>query len=487
MIKVILEAFPHLGWITKKFDKRTELTAALVGAILVIPQGVSFAYLTGVPPEHGIYCAIIVTFFAALFGNSIMMTGPNTATSILIGLAILPFAGRGSPLFIDYVMILSLMIGVIQLTAWLLRASNIFYLITPAAISGITTGIGFMIMVWSLDGILGIANINANFFYEPLYILALKGYELVNGYALVVGSATVVTGFIAQRFFHRYWIFIPIFVGTIIGLTIDSIWPQHITELEFLGSLNIANFQLYVPKLHSDYLLVAIQLIPAAFLIAFISLTHSLVIARDLKLRKDPSINLNKEVFALGFANVLAPFFFSFAGAGSFNRTQVNEDMQVKTPLAALLTGLFVVAIIISIGSLFFFVPTAVIAGLLFLVGFSMIKWHRFLNVRENVPAAFSFYAITLTVIFLGLMPAVLLAIGTSIYTVVMGHIYEQHHYPEENQPSSATNGRLDTSDLIYRHDNLAGAKAYKISDQGNGKSEQFELRSRDGKVNFPL
>ena len=418
-MKLYSEIVPSFSWLRTKFNVFTEINGALIGAILVIPQGISFSYLTGVPPEHGIYCAILITFVAALLGNSIMMTGPNTATSILIGLSVIPFAGRGSPLFIDYVMILSVMIGVVQLLAWVLRISNLFYLITPAAISGITTGIGFLIMVWSLEGVLGLAKINTSFFYENIITIISSWSDLVNPYALVIGTVTIAVGFAAQRFSKRYWIFLPIFIGAFTGMLIGSIWPQHITEIEFMGSLNITDFQFQTPKFYADYLLIALQLIPAAVMIAFISLTHSLVIAQDLKQRQDPNINLNKEVFAISISNIIAPFFLSFAGAGSFNRTQVNEELNVRTPLAAILTGLFVIVIILSIGPLFYYLPTAVIAGILFLVGFGMLRWKCLKTYWNNRLEFFTFVTITLAVIFLGLIPAVLLAISTPLIKIV--------------------------------------------------------------------
>jgi len=132
--ELIRESIPDFSW-RYKVDARREIFTGLVGALLVIPQAVTFAYLVGLPPEYGLYCAIFVAFFASLFGNSPMVGGPNTAMSILLGLAIIPFAGRGSPLFTDYVLLLSLMVGLVQLSIWLLRGAELFRYFSPAAIS----------------------------------------------------------------------------------------------------------------------------------------------------------------------------------------------------------------------------------------------------------------------------------------------------------------------------------------------------------------
>lgn len=407
---------PSFSWWNPQLNWREEFMGGVVGAVLVIPQGVTFAYLSGVPPEHGIYCSIFVTILASLFGNSIMMSGPNTATSILIGLSVLPLAGRGSPLFIDYVMILSLMVGLFQLMVWLLRGARIFHYITPTTISGITMGVGVLIMFSALDGILGIASIQSSFFFEKLWMIAMEWGELVNPYAAIVGAITIASGFLAQKKWPRYYLFISIIVGAVVGLVIDGIWPQHITEMEFLGRLDIELFSFAVPKLHSEYLMIALQLVPSAIGIAFLSLAQSLVIARDLKIKRDPELNLNKEVFALGFANTLAPFFLAFAGSGSFNRTQVNEEMGVKTPLAGLLTGVIVIVIIALLGSFFRSLPMAVIAGVLFIVGYRMIKWGKIVALSKDRAELISFSIVLGTVLFLGLMPAILLAVALSLF-----------------------------------------------------------------------
>jgi SulP family sulfate permease len=125
---------PDFSW-RHIVDTRRELLSGVTGAVLVIPQAITFAYLVGLPPEFGLYCAIFVGFFASLLGNTPMVGGPNTAMSILLALTIMPFAGRGSPLYIDYVLLLSVMVGLIQLVIWLLRGAELFRYFSPAAIS----------------------------------------------------------------------------------------------------------------------------------------------------------------------------------------------------------------------------------------------------------------------------------------------------------------------------------------------------------------
>ena len=136
----------------------------------MIPQAITFAYLAGVAPEYGLYCAVFVGFLASLFGNSPMVGGPNTAVSILLGVTVLPFAGRGSPLYTEFVLTLSLMVGLIQLCVWLLARRGNFPYSSPAAIAGIKVGVGVLLITSALEGALGLSPLSAQFFYEKFYI-----------------------------------------------------------------------------------------------------------------------------------------------------------------------------------------------------------------------------------------------------------------------------------------------------------------------------
>ena len=122
---LVREMLPDFSW-RKSVDVRQEIIAGLTGALLVIPQAITFAYLAGVQPVYGLYCAVFVGFLSSLFSNSPLVGGPNTAVSIMLGLTAIQFAGSGSPLYIEFVLVLSLLVGLIQLVIWLLRGAVLF-------------------------------------------------------------------------------------------------------------------------------------------------------------------------------------------------------------------------------------------------------------------------------------------------------------------------------------------------------------------------
>ncbi|MBT4838532.1 MAG: SulP family inorganic anion transporter [Methylococcales bacterium] len=419
--KILSELTPFKGCQLRNIDFKTENYSAFVGAILVIPQAITFAYLAGLPPEYGIYCAIFVTFFASMSGSSPMVGGPNTAVAILIGIAVLPLAGRGSPLYIDYVLILSLMVGIIQLIVWLLRGGHFFKYFSPQAITGITTGVGFLIMISSLDGLTGMSPTKTTLFYEKLILLSQNWNDLTNGYSFIIGMVTLVVGLVGKKFAPRYYIVMALLAGYLCGTLIHLIVPQVTTEVELLGKIPFTLLPLSFPPLDYDHIIVGFELFDSAVTIAFIGLAQSMVIVNDLKLQTRQPYDTNKEVFSQAFSNMLAPFFSSFAGSGSFNRTAVSISMGAKSPIASMLSSAWVAVIILLLGPLLSYLPMPSMAAILFLVGLGMVKPSKIKSHSLKRDDAIMLWTTLFCVVFLGLKVGIIIAIILSV-SIFLSH-----------------------------------------------------------------
>ncbi|MGR9107502.1 MAG: SulP family inorganic anion transporter [Gammaproteobacteria bacterium] len=414
------EILPDLTWI-KQVNFRQEFFSGAVGAILVIPQAITFAYLAGLAPEYGFYCAVFVGFFASFFGTSPMVGGPNTAVSILLGLAVLPFAGRGSPLYVDYVLLLSLMVGVIQMVVWLLRGANFFRYFSPAAIAGISMGVGILTITSSLEGIFGLSALTTRFFFEKFYILSVSWRDLVNPYAAVIGGVTILSGLLLKYSWPRSYILLALLTGSLIGVLIEGWFGPIVTQVELLGRLPFQLLPLRWPHFTLEYWLVTIEMLPHAFAIAMLGLAQSMVIVRDLKSHILSDIDPHKEVFAQALANMLSPFFSTFAGSGSFNRTSVALELGASTPLSGIVAATGVMLIAWVLGPLLPYLPMPAIAGILAIVGVGMIKVKEIRRLLRNRIDG-SVYLITLfTVLLLGLQTGIVIAVLLSIVFFIIG------------------------------------------------------------------
>jgi SulP family sulfate permease len=414
------EARPDLSaW--REVDRGREALAGAVCALLVIPQAITFAYLAGLPPEFGLHSAVFVVLFASLLGTTPMLGGPNTAMSILLGSAILPFAGRGSPLYIEYVLLLSLMVGLVQLLIWLLRGAELFRYFSPAAISGIKTGVGILLISSAVEGALGMSTIKTQFFHDKVRIAIASWADLANPYAVAVSGITVVAGLLMRKRWPRLYIVGAMLIGGTAGALLEGFLGPIRTELELLGRIPMELLPVRVPHVAHEHVLVMQQVLPSAFALAVLGLSQSLVIAQDLKAELGTRVSLGREVFAQGVANVLAPFFSGFAGSGSFNRTMVAVETGGRTSLTGVASAVVVVIAAATLGPVLTYLPMATIAGIVVLVGIGMIQVRdarRFL--REPVDG--TIFALTvLTIAFLGLEAGIAVAVLTSLGFFVAG------------------------------------------------------------------
>jgi SulP family sulfate permease len=418
-MSLLREMLPDLAW-RRTVDARREAFAGFTGALLVIPQAITFAYLAGVAPEYGLYCAVFVGFLASFFGSSPMVGGPNTAVSILIGLTVIPFAGRGSPLYTEFVLVLSLTVGLIQLLIWLLRGAEVFRYFNPAAIEGIKVGVGVLLITSAVEGALGLSPMTTKFFYEKFYIALASWQDLVNPYAATVSGITIGAGLILRKRWPRSYIFAAVVIGGLAGGLIYGWLGPVQSQLEMLGHVVVQALPLNLPALGPPHWLFLEQAVPQAIAIAVLGLAQSLVISRDLKASVTPDLNLHKEVFAQGISNALGPFFSTFAGSGSFNRTSVAIEMGARTPLSGMIAAVAVVLIAWALGPLLTWLPMPVIAGVLALVGIGMIQAGELPPLRNRVDGPV-FVITVLTVVFLSLEVGLLVAVAVSVGFFVAG------------------------------------------------------------------
>ena len=197
------------------------------------------------------------------------------------------------------------------------------------------------------------------------------------------------------------------------GLAICAFAGPVNSQMELLGHVTFDAVLFSAPHLGPQHWLFLEQVFPNAVAIAILGLAQSLVIARDLKANVSGDIDLHKEVFAQGISNFLSPFFSTFAGSGSFNRTSVAVEMGARTPLSGMIAALAVVFIAYALGPFLTALPMPAIAGVLALVGVGMIQGER-RSFERNVDGTV-FVVTLLSVLFLGLEAGIFVAIAASI------------------------------------------------------------------------
>ena len=170
---------------------RADALAGLLGAVLVLPQGIAFATLAGLPPQYGLYTAVIPCIIAALFGSSWhVMSGPTNANSLALFAMLSPLALAFSPAYIQLALAVTLMVGVMQFLIGVLRLGSLANFISPAALFGFTSGAAVLIAIYALPDFLGLLPAKERGASSVLMHVATQLAHMDKA-ALVVGAATV--------------------------------------------------------------------------------------------------------------------------------------------------------------------------------------------------------------------------------------------------------------------------------------------------------
>ncbi|WP_432695852.1 SulP family inorganic anion transporter [Marinobacterium sp. YM272] len=346
---------------------RSDLSAGLTGAIIALPQCVAYALIAGMPPETGLYSAIIVTALAALLGSSWhMISGPAAAVSIVLMSIVSGVAEPGSADFIATMFTLTLITGVIQLLLGLMRVGSLVNFISHTVVIGFTAGASILIAASQFKYLLGVTLPGGLNLFETLYQLWLSLGD-THLYSLLVGIVTLLSAIIIRRINRR----LP---HLLIALGLGSLTAQLLGGSDS-GIANVGALPsgLPLPALPELSLSGISTLASGAFALALLGLIEAVSIGRAIALRSHQQINGNREFVAQGVANSLGSFFSCFAGSGSFTRSGANFDAGAQTPIAALINAATVAVLLISFPSITNWLPMPAMAGSILLIAWNLI------------------------------------------------------------------------------------------------------------------
>jgi sulfate permease, SulP family len=393
-------------------DFRADLLAALVVGVVALPLSMALAIACDVPPQHGLYTAIIAGFTCALLGGTrFQVTGP-TAAFVVILVPIVHRFGLGG------LLVAGMMAGVILIVMGLARLGKLMEFVPHPVTSGFTMGIAVVIGILQLRDALGVSLPKTEGTFE--FVAALwRARGHINPYDAGIAAATIALLLGLPRVLRR--VPAPLVALTIVSLLVvicQRWWPGfHASTIGSRFTTPIGNETIHgipplppIPMLpwHGgdgiafDYHTIR-ELLPSAFAIAMLGAIESLmaaVVADGMSgSRHDP----NAELIALGIGNILCPFFGGIAATGALARTATNIRAGARSPFAAAMHSIFVLACTIVLAPLVAYLPMAALAGLLIVVARNMSEARHFARLLRIAPRSDVLVMVTcfaLTVVF---------------------------------------------------------------------------------------
>ena len=422
-----MSIFPALKWLKTYHPThfKADVVAALIVLAMLVPQGMAYAMLAGLPPVMGIYASILPMIIYAFTGSSTTLSiGPVAIISMMVFSALQPLFAVGSTAYIEAACLLAIMVGIISLILGLFRFGFLIQLISHPVIKSFIIASALLIALGQFKFLLDIPLQTNNI---PEFIGSLVN----NFHHISFLSVGVSLAAISILVFLPKWVRSDFLNKTIpLLLVLSSIIVVYAFSLDQHGLKTVGIIPTGLPSFHFptwNFDLVQ-KLLPSAFIIAMISFVESLAIAQATALQKRDDLNSNQELIALGLANIAAGINMGFAVSGSLSRTVVNSDAGAKTPMSGVMSSLLMIAVSLYFTSFFQNLPLTILAATIFVSIWKLVSFLPFFETwkyskADGLAMWATFFGVTCIDISTGLVIGIILTFILLLWRISRPHI----------------------------------------------------------------
>ena len=454
----IKDILPGSEWLTdyKKSQFKGDLWSGITVGIMLVPQGMAYAMIAGLPPIYGLYAAFIPQIVYSFLGTSRQLSvAPVAMISLLIAAGISEFANQGSEAYLRLAILLAMIVGILQLLFGLSKMGFLVNFLSQPVISGYTSSAAIIIGLSQLKHLLGVDMPSSNLIHQ----IFLNTTASVNdSHLLTIGIG--VTGILLIIILKRINKSIP---GPLITVFLAVLVVSSL-GWESRGVRIVGDVPGGLPSLSLPFMTIEeiSSLLPLALLISLVGFMESISISKAIQAKKRTyKVSSNKELIALGASNITGSFFGSFPVSGGFSRTAVNEQAGANTNLSSLISAAIVGLTLLFFTPLFYNLPNAILASIIMVAVFSLIDFKMPVLLFKTNKKDFAMLMVTFvsTLIFgvqVGILTGVVLSLGLVIHRSVYPHLAELGKLPDTNYYRNLSrfpeaNEREDA--LIFRFD----------------------------------
>jgi sulfate permease, SulP family len=427
---------------------RGDLVAGLTVAVMLIPQGMAYANLAGMPPVTGLYAAIVGIAAYALLGTSgSLAVGPVAITSLLTLSGLEAIAAPEDPSYPAIAALLALTVGAILLLAGVLRLGFLVNFLSHPVISGFTSAAAITIAVSQLKDVLGVEIGRPEGVVDTVRAV-VEELSTLSGWTLAIGTASVVALFVGKKLAPRA----PIALIVMVVATFVA-WAASLTDrgVAVLGDVPTGFPSPQLPEMSGSLLG---DLMPVALTIAVIAYAEGVSVAKAIARRTRERIDANQELVATGAANAASGLFAGFPVAGGFSRTAVNHQAGARTPLASIITAAMLTIAVLWLTPALYYLPKAVLAAVVVVAVIGLVDVGDAIETFRTRRSDFAALAVTfLATLFVGVEPG--LAIGlvfslllfvyrsSSPHTTELGRVEGTHEFRNVDRWTTRTSERI--------------------------------------------
>ncbi|NVB38954.1 solute carrier family 26 protein [Pseudenhygromyxa sp. WMMC2535] len=417
-------------------DLRSDLVAGVTTAVMLIPQGMAYAMLAGLPPIVGLYASLLPLIAYALIGTSRQLAvGPVAMDSLLVAAGVGAIAEVGTEAYIGYAVALALMAGVMQVLMGVARLGFLVNFLSRPVISGFTSAAALIIGLSQLKHLLGVDLERSKHIHEILIQAASRVGE-INPITLAIGAVSIALLIALKALAPK----IPRAL-VVVGLGTMAVYLLGLHErgVAIVAEVPAGLPTPAIPRIDAETFS---QLWTTALTIAVVAFMEAISVAKKCASAEKYELDPNREFVALGAANIAAGLFRAYPVTGGFSRTAVNAQAGAKSGLSGLITAALVGLTLLFLTPVFYYLPKAVLAAIIMVAVFGLIdpkEVRRLWKVnRADLALLLLTFAITL---ILGIQQGILIGVSASLLWFVV----------RTTRPHTAVLGRLPGGE-VYRN-----------------------------------
>jgi len=484
---------PILDWLPNYYKGwlKGDIGAGLTVGVMLIPQGMAYASIAGMPAVYGLYASIVPIIIYAILGTSRQLAvGPVAMVSLLTATAIGSFEGLSTSDYILYAILLAFLVGSIQFLLGLFRLGFLVNFLSHPVVSGFTSAAALIIGLSQLKHLLGI-DIARTHHINEIIVQAFTKINEVNWIAFTIGiiGIIIIVGVKKINKSLPGQLFAVIFGIIVVSLFKLGEGANAVNIIKDIpGSL--PKFQIPVFDLEIIQLL-----IPMALTIALVSFMESIAVAKAIQTKhRDYKVVPNQELISLGLANIFGSFFQSFPTTGGFSRTAVNDQAGAKTGLASIISALLIIITLLFLTPYFYNLPKAILASVIMVAVFGLIDYKEVIHLWKSNKLDFwmliaTFLATLILGVEMGIGLGVVLSLAMVLFKTTNPHTAQLARVPHSHFYRNIK--RFDNLEdneemLIYRFDAqlfFANVNYFKdkLYDYERRKNDNLKLLIIDG------
>ncbi len=410
------KTFRIFGWLpdynARKFSG--DLTAGLTTGAMFIPQGMAYAVIAGVPPIYGLYAGVIPLLIYPLLGTSKNLSiGPVAIDMLIIAAGVTMLAEPNTDRYITLTILLTMMAGGMQLLMGTMQLGAVFNFFSRPVIAGFTLAAPLIIAFSQINNLLGVE------LPQTQYIVVLieelfHAYDQIHPQTVLWGGSAI-----ALLAFMKY--IKPMMPASVIILVASIVlaWAVNAGShgIQLVGDIPMGLPPLSLPEINFNNMR---ELLPTALTLALVQFMSVASLGQTFAKRNNYIIDPNHELVAIGASNFLGSFFQSIPVSGSFSRSAASEQANVKTPLANIITSSVIIATLLFLTPIFYFLPMPILAAIIIVSALNLIDIaeFKFLYTTKRSEGFIAIFTAVCT-LFIGIQEGILLGIIASMIHIL--------------------------------------------------------------------